>query len=261
MANIQINELPLVDTATADDVLIINVNNTVTSAIKFSDFSADLNIFTKPGYFPDGTAISPSISFTNDQNTGFFRPGNDQVGVTTAGVQRAVVNGTGNVGINVNDPLSRLHVRGDSRFDVSDSASLMIASDLTSSEVFLGTLTATPFLFGVNSSEKMRLSSTGSLLVGTTTNASTSTMVVGGQVDVQGALISNGGTTDNLLVKNSSVDFVQFNAAGAASFGGSYGTDGLVLVSSGPDAPPIWGNVETDPTVFDFRELPNIING
>ena len=116
-------------------------------------------------------------------------------------------------------------------------------------------------IFGVNSSEKVRLATDGALLVGTTTNDDNSKLVVEGQVDVQGALISNGGTTDNLLVKNSSVDFVQFNAAGAASFGGSYGTDGLVLVSSGPDAPPIWGNVEADPTVFDFRELPNIING
>ena len=58
MANIQINELPLVDTATADDVLIINVNNLVTSAIKFSDFTADINVFTKPGLFSDGTAIT-----------------------------------------------------------------------------------------------------------------------------------------------------------------------------------------------------------
>ena len=261
MANIQINELPVVDTATANDFLIINVNNTVTSAIRFSALSADLNIFTKPGYFPDGTAVSPSISFTNDQNTGFFRPGDDQVGVTTAGVQRAVFNNTGNFGVNVIDPLARLHIKGTGRFDVSDSASLMITTTQTSDDAFVGTLSGTPLVLGVNSSEKMRIAPNGAVLVGTTTNNDDSTLVVGGQVDVQGALISNGGTADNLLVKNSTVDFVQFNAAGAANFGGTYGTDGLVLVSSGPDAPPVWANVESDPTVFDFRELPNIITG
>ena len=68
MTSININELPLVSTATNTDVLILNVNNTLTSAITFQDFSANLNVFTNPGKFPDGTAADPSITFVNNDN-------------------------------------------------------------------------------------------------------------------------------------------------------------------------------------------------
>ena len=258
MANIQINELPLVTTASATDVLVINVNNQITSGIKFSDFSADLNVFTKPGYFPDGTAVSPSISFTNDQNTGFFRPSNDAVGVTTAGTQRAVFNGIGNFGVGVNDPLSRVQIAGDLRVDVNGASSVLLKTSDTSTDPILATMTLIPMLFGINQSEKMRLDADGSVLIGTTTNDNVSKLVVDGSVDVQGAVISNGGSTNNLKFESNSVDFLQFNAVGAAQFSGSYGTDGFVLVSSGDGAPPVWANIETDPSTFDFRQLANI---
>ena len=258
MANIQINELPLVNTATATDVLVINVNNQITSAITYSDFRADLNIFTKPGYFPDGTAVSPSISFENDQNTGFFRPGNDAVGVTTAGTQRAVFNGIGNFGVGVNDPLSRVQIAGDLRVDVNQTSTVVLNESATSSDPLFSTLTQIPLLFGVNQGEKMRIDADGNVLIGTTTNADTAKLKVAGSVQVQEAIISNGGTTNNLKFEANSVDFLQFNAVGAAQFSGSYGTDGFVLVSSGDGAPPVWANIETDPSTFDFRQLPNI---
>lgn len=35
----------------------------------------------------DGSIIAPSMSFTNDLNTGFFRPGDDTIGVVIGGVQ------------------------------------------------------------------------------------------------------------------------------------------------------------------------------
>ena len=258
MANIQINELPLVTTASATDVLVINVNNQITSGIKFSDFSADLNVFTKPGYFPDGTAVSPSISFTNDQNTGFFRPGTDQVGVTTAGTQRAVFNGIGNFGVGVNDPLSRVQIAGDLRVDVNQTSTVKLMESTTSTDPLFATMTQIPLLMGVNEGEKMRIDADGSVLIGTTTNADNAKLKVQGSVQVQEAIISNGGTTNNLKFEANSVDFLQFNAVGAAQFSGSYGTDGFVLVSSGDGAPPVWANIETDPTTFDFRQLPNI---
>jgi hypothetical protein len=170
MANIQINELPLVDTATADDVLIINVNNVVTSAIKFSDFSADLNIFTKPGYFPDGTASDPSITFTNNDNTGIYRPGLNTIGFTTGSTQRAVISANGNLGVNTPSPIERLTVVGNARVDVSSGKSALIKKADNSTDVLFTTLGTYPLLMGVNNSEKMRIEDTGNVLIGTTTN-------------------------------------------------------------------------------------------
>ncbi len=43
----------------------------------------------------DGTAASPSITFADDLNTGFFRIGTDQLGVTASGTQRFQITSTG----------------------------------------------------------------------------------------------------------------------------------------------------------------------
>src|SRR3990167_10243088 len=41
-----------------------------------------------PVLYPDGTVTVPSISFTNDQNTGFYRIGADNLGITIGGILR-----------------------------------------------------------------------------------------------------------------------------------------------------------------------------
>tara|TARA_R110000796_G_scaffold62991_1_gene145231 strand:- start:761 stop:3208 length:2448 start_codon:yes stop_codon:yes gene_type:complete len=47
------------------------------------------------GKFNTGTAASPGVTFTLDQDTGIFRPAANQLGFTTAGVQRALLTSTG----------------------------------------------------------------------------------------------------------------------------------------------------------------------
>ena len=47
------------------------------------------------GKFNTGTAASPGVTFTLDQDTGIFRPAANQIGFTTAGVQRALLTSTG----------------------------------------------------------------------------------------------------------------------------------------------------------------------
>ena len=258
MTSININELPLVSTASNNDVLILNVNNTLTSAITFQDFSKDLNVFQQPGLFPDGTATSPSISFVNNPNTGFYRAANNVIGVSTGGNQRAVFNAAGNMGINVPSPLARLQVAGDVRVDVNPSVSVSIKKVDNSQDALITTLSLAPLLMGVNNSEKMRITETGSVLIGTTINDDNAKLNVAGSVQVQDAIISNGGTTNNLKFEANNVDFLQFNATGAAAFNNDYGTDGEVLVSTGPDSAPIWADVGVSPSFFDFRNLPNI---
>ena len=258
MTSININELPLVSTATNTDVLILNVNNTLTSAITFQDFSANLNVFTNPGKFPDGTAADPSITFVNNDNTGIYRPGLNTIGFTTGSTQRAVINASGNFGVNTPSPLERVQVGGNLRVDVSNAKSVLVKKADNSDDALITANGAYPLLLGVNNSEKMRIEGDGDVLIGTTLNPLNSKLFVEGSVQVQETVISNGGTTNNLKFEANNVDFLQFNAAGAAAFNNDYGTQGEVLVSTGTDSAPIWADVGVSPSFFDFRNLPNI---
>lgn len=63
----------------------------------------------------DGSAAAPSIGFSNDVNTGLYRPAGDVVGVVTGGVERMRVGSTGNVGIGTGNPGALVEIRGDLR--------------------------------------------------------------------------------------------------------------------------------------------------
>jgi hypothetical protein len=59
----------------------------------------------------DGTAGAPGISFAADLDTGFFRPGNNLLGLSTGGVERVRVDASGNVGIGTVSPAYGLEVK------------------------------------------------------------------------------------------------------------------------------------------------------
>ena len=61
----------------------------------------------------DGSAGSPAFSFNNDLDMGLFRGGTDILGFSTAGTQRMIIDASGNVGIGVGSPTSKLDVAGD----------------------------------------------------------------------------------------------------------------------------------------------------
>jgi hypothetical protein len=51
----------------------------------------------------DGLLATPSLTFTNDLNTGIFRPGNDQLAIVTAGTRRLLIDSTGALTIDTGD--------------------------------------------------------------------------------------------------------------------------------------------------------------
>ena len=59
-----------------------------------------------------GSAGSPSISFTGDATTGVFRPSAGNVAISTNGAEKARIDPSGNLGLGITSPASKLHVYG-----------------------------------------------------------------------------------------------------------------------------------------------------
>jgi hypothetical protein len=70
------------------------------------------NAFTANQSFPTGSAASPGLSFTGDDDTGWFRPAANTLAVTTGGAERLRVDAGGNVGIGEAAPEGQLHITG-----------------------------------------------------------------------------------------------------------------------------------------------------
>jgi hypothetical protein len=134
------------------------------------------------------SAATPGFAFDGDPNTGIYRPGADQVAISTNGTGRLFVDSGGGVGINVANPATRLDVNGNTRISGGGIRALGYYSDGTSAyNVALGTtgnvgylqavnvgnlsqlsIDGSPIVFRVGSySEAMRLDASGRLGVGT----------------------------------------------------------------------------------------------
>ena len=64
------------------------------NAGQFNTITGNIASFTS-GVFAAGSATTPSISFTGDDNTGIYSPGADQVAITTSGTGRLFIDSSG----------------------------------------------------------------------------------------------------------------------------------------------------------------------
>lgn len=62
------------------------------------------------GLFPDGSAATPAYRFTNDQDTGIYRAGNNIFGIATGGSGRVFVDSSGNLGVSSSTPRGNLGI-------------------------------------------------------------------------------------------------------------------------------------------------------
>jgi hypothetical protein len=105
-----------------------------------------------------GSAAAPAYSWIGDPNTGIYSPGADQVAISTNGSGRLFITDT-RLRLNVN---SQFHISNNT--DAS-SGLQFIGSD--SAESTIGTMGNHALIFRTNSAERMRLTSTGALGLGT----------------------------------------------------------------------------------------------
>ena len=62
--------------------------------------------------FPDGSVTTPSITFANDLDSGFYRTGSGELAYTSNGTFRLKIDSSGRVGVGTSSPTALLHVSG-----------------------------------------------------------------------------------------------------------------------------------------------------
>jgi len=121
----------------------------------------------------DGTAALPGIRFENDTNTGIYRPGADQVAISTNGTGRLFVDANGNV--NVGTTFAGLFNGGGMEIQRSTTATLRLTGSYgvgcefynTGTLASIQTRSTIPFTIQTNELERLRITSDGKLGLGT----------------------------------------------------------------------------------------------
>jgi hypothetical protein len=126
----------------------------------------------------DGSAISPSFSFTNDTNTGMFRPATDEIGFSTSASERMRITAAGNVVIGATTTSDKFRVAGgniqvDAGYGIrcSDNFRLYDATNsidrfLFSSNNIYNTRNSGSHIFQHNGSQTAVLNSSGNMGIG-----------------------------------------------------------------------------------------------
>ena len=108
MANRKISDLTALTAPVTGDLLpIVDISEAAAA-----DKNKKITYGTFLSSVPLGTAAAPSIAFTGDTNTGIYSPGADQVAIATGGTGRFFVDANGNVGVNTTTPGAALDVIG-----------------------------------------------------------------------------------------------------------------------------------------------------
>ena len=97
-----------------------------------STFYTDLTfrslLATSTIYLADGTSLVPGLSFSTDTNMGLFRVGENILGFTTGGIERARINAVGNLGIGTTTPAALFSVQNGSLLSGTSTIGSIIAT-------------------------------------------------------------------------------------------------------------------------------------
>ena len=212
MANTKITQLPAVTALAGTDVFpVVDVSASATSKVSVEDLLRNA---------PDGAAGAPSIANAGDQDTGIFFPAENSVGVSTDGTQRLVIDSSGNVGIGTTSPGANLHLSstGDTiaRVTSADGNGAFLdlgdASDPDGGRIVYDS--GSNLTFSTASTERLRIDSSGRLLIGTSTSPS------GGDAHAQNAPL----LVQGRIGSDADSGRINLQRGSAASNGSSIGT-------------------------------------
>ena len=169
-----------------------------TTTLTLPSTSGTFNISGAVNEVPAGSVSAPSIYSTGDTNTGIFFPAADTIAFTEGGAEAMRINSSGNVGIGTTTPGAILHTTKTSAGAATVGAFLQNSSDTASTEVRLafasntallssdrygwighintggtngGALTFATTPGGEAATERMRIDSSGNVVIGTTDNS------------------------------------------------------------------------------------------
>jgi hypothetical protein len=126
-----------------------------------------------------GTAAAPSLFISGDTNTGLFSGGADQVSIATGGTQRAIVNASGNVGVNSASPnltgfsgktvTLDVGTGANGGYEIGKAGNLVavFGVEAGTNDVRFGTTSSAALGLWANNQERARIDSSGRLGVGT----------------------------------------------------------------------------------------------
>jgi len=174
---------------------IVNADVNASAAIAGTKISPDFGSQTvaTTGIFSHalGSAGAPTITFTGDTNTGIYSPGADTLAFVEGGVEAMRIDTSGRLGIGTSSPGSRLEVGGESAPRVGINSTglgtpglLFQGAGTTYGSIIENTQTGELAIkagasgqnsyfitFGTNDgTERLRIDSSGRLLVGTSTD-------------------------------------------------------------------------------------------
>jgi hypothetical protein len=171
----------------------------------------------------DNTAATPALTGT-DTDTGVFFPAADTMALSTGGTEQVRVDSAGNVGIGTTVPDAKITIKNP---NVSGEQTLLNVHSAINANVLArlsynqtddimrlfnqSTFAGSAFALGTSNTERMRVDSSGNLLVGTTTQQ--------GQITINVAnLLSQNGLAIKNLSNNTGGDFgIFFNSANTVS--------------------------------------------
>jgi hypothetical protein len=180
--------------------------------------------------FVAGTAAAPAITTAGDTNTGMWFPTADTIAASTGGSERMRIDSSGNVLIGTTSGFNTASNRGnislngstDSVFSFGNggSSSGYIYSYSTGLEIT--TVGSRNLVFQTSNTERMRIDSSGNLLVGTTSNSSVSSKL---HVSSSNFVVSINGT-------NTSGESIRFYSNGSTAGTISYAASSVAYNTS-----------------------------
>jgi hypothetical protein len=206
--------------------------------------------------FADGSASTPSITNDGDTNTGMFFPAADTIAFAEGGTEVMRIASTGNVGIGTSTPNANsgtslvVYDASTPRFRLTNSTTGQTASDgaelsLFGSDFYIENREAANMVFYNNGAERMRIDSTGRLLVGTTSTSAVARIVIQKASGSADGLVINQDTGGSGITQGSS--------GSTGLFAYYFTTSGVCGTISGS------GTSTTYATSSDYRLKENVV--